>query len=375
MDREAARAAPAPALHGAGTTPAIVFVTRKYPPAVGGMEVLARLVGDALERVGPTTRITLGHSQRHLLWFLPWAALRTALSLARGGVGRIVCGDPVVLVALLPVLWIRRPKVAVVVHGLDLVYPNPLYRSVVRRALRRADTVLAISAATRVEAARLGVPEHRLFTVRPAVEQPPLPSEPRGDRRAALCRRLGIDPDHDVVVTLGRLIPRKGARWFVEHVAPLLRERTHYVVAGSGPDLEPVLEAVIARGLGGRVHVLGAVDEPLREALLGAADVFVMPNVPIPGDMEGFGLVAVEAALWGTPVVAARLEGIEDAVAEGETGLLCPPGDAAAFAAAIGSLLALRPEERQALGERYAAEAARRYGVDRLAEVVARALA
>jgi glycosyltransferase involved in cell wall biosynthesis len=338
------------------------------------MEALARLVGDALEQVGPTTRITLGHSQRHLLWFLPWAAVRLAVRLLRGGVRQVVCGDPVVLVALVPVLWIRGPEVAVFVHGLDLVYPNALYRAMVRRALRRADTVLAISAATRAEASRLGVPDSRLVTVLPAAEAPLPPTATRSERRHALCRRLGIDVDHHVVVTVGRLVPRKGARWFVEQVVPLLPETTHYVVAGSGPDLEAVLEVVTAHRLGRRVHVLGPVDEPLREALLGAADVFAMPNVPVPGDMEGFGLVAVEAAMRATPVVAARLEGIADAVAEGETGVLCDPGDAPAFAKAIGDLLDLTPVEREALGERFAAEAARRFGVDRLAQVVATAL-
>lgn len=264
---------------------AVVFVTRKYPPAVGGMESLALLVGDALERMGPTTRITLGRSQHHLPWFLPWAALRTAVSVTTRNVDRVVCGDPVVLVALLPVLWIRRPQVAVVVHGLDLVYPLRLYRAAVRRALRRAGTVIAISSATRAEAVKLGVPEHRLVNVLPAVEEPPVPPVARSERRAALCRRLGIDPGDDLVVTVGRVVPRKGARWFVEHVAPLLPERTHYVVAGSGPDLAAVREAVTSGRLEDRVHVLGAVDERLREALLGAADVFVMPNVPVPGDM------------------------------------------------------------------------------------------
>ena len=351
-----------------------VFVTRKYPPAVGGMETFARLVGDALERMGRTERITLGSSQRHLSWFLPWAALRTAWRLAGGGAGRVVCGDPVVLVALLPVLWIRRPQVAVVVHGLDLVYPNRLYRGVVQRSLRRADRVLAISTATRAEAVRLGVDEERLVTVLPAAEAPAPPDTPRAERRAAMCARLGIDPAHDVVLTVGRLIPRKGARWFVEHVVPVLPERTHYVVAGSGPDLEPVLHAVAEARLSHRVHVLGSVDEDLREVLLGAADVFVMPNVPVAGDMEGFGLVAVEAALRATPVIAARLEGIEDAVIDGTTGQLCPPGDAAAFAAAIEGLLARPEAERAGLGAAYAAEAARRFGVDQLAEVVAAAL-
>jgi len=66
------------------------------------------------------------------------------------------------------------------------------------------------------------------------------------------------------------------------------------------------------------------------------ADLFVMPNVPAPeGDMEGFGVVMLEAGLSGLPTVAARLEGIRDVIAEGENGHLVPPRDAEAFAAAV----------------------------------------
>jgi glycosyltransferase involved in cell wall biosynthesis len=88
------------------------------------------------------------------------------------------------------------------------------------------------------------------------------------------------------------------------------------------------------------VHLLGRVDDDERELLFRGVDLFVQPNVPVRGNMEGFGLAPVEAALRGTPVVAARLEGIPEAVVDGETGVLVAPADADAWVSTVTSLLA-----------------------------------
>jgi phosphatidylinositol alpha-1,6-mannosyltransferase len=69
------------------------------------------------------------------------------------------------------------------------------------------------------------------------------------------------------------------------------------------------------------------------------ADLLVMPNIPVPGDAEGFGLVALEAASAGLPVVASDLEGIPDAVVQNDTGILVPPGNASAWVSTLTNLL------------------------------------
>src|SRR5688572_11600966 len=106
----------------------VLFVTRKYPPAVGGMETLAAHTAGGLARL---TRqpivIRLGRSQKNLWWFLPYAALRTAVSLQRRAVTHVVCGDAVTYLALRPVLRPRRARSVVMVMGLDLTFPNPIY--------------------------------------------------------------------------------------------------------------------------------------------------------------------------------------------------------------------------------------------------------
>ncbi|MEM9998405.1 MAG: glycosyltransferase family 4 protein, partial [Bacteroidota bacterium] len=109
--------------------------------------------------------------------------------------------------------------------------------------------------------------------------------------------------------------------------------------------------AAAQAGVSDRLRLLGRVPEADLATLLRGADVFVMPNVQVEGDMEGFGVVMLEAGLCELPVVAAALEGIQDVVADAENGFLVPPEDPAAFAEQIRVLIRDR-ELRDLLGER-----------------------
>ena len=111
--------------------------------------------------------------------------------------------------------------------------------------------------------------------------------------------------------------------------------------------------------------MLGQVDSEMRDALLTGSDLFIMPNVVVPGDMEGFGLVAIEAAAAGALVIASSLEGIRDAVIDGETGVLIAPGDATAFVEVITAMVR-DPTERRRLADRYAEGALAKFTIDRM---------
>jgi phosphatidylinositol alpha-1,6-mannosyltransferase len=96
------------------------------------------------------------------------------------------------------------------------------------------------------------------------------------------------------------------------------------------------IEATIAtRGLTDQVQMLGLVAGDELGPIYAAADTFVFPLVETHGDVEGFGMVAIEAAAQGTPTVAFDCGGVSDAVAEGTSGYLLDAGDYAGFAAAI----------------------------------------
>jgi phosphatidylinositol alpha-1,6-mannosyltransferase len=107
------------------------------------------------------------------------------------------------------------------------------------------------------------------------------------------------------------------------------------LIVGEGPERQKIEEVILTRGLSQRVKILGGVEEQELRAAYALADVFVMPNIPVPGDPEGFGIVALEARASGVPVVASDLEGIREAVGGPEDGTLVKPGDWSAFVAAI----------------------------------------
>ena len=133
--------------------------------------------------------------------------------------------------------------------------------------------------------------------------------------------------------------------------------RAHYVVVGLPTRGEALLELARTLGVADRVHVLGRVGAERVPSLLNASDVFVMTSRATgEGDVEGYGIAAVEAGLCGLPSVVSGGSGLAEAVKDRETGLVVPPENPEATARAILSLLA-DEEARRAMGARAARRA------------------
>src|SRR5207247_3038413 len=122
-----------------------------------------------------------------------------------------------------------------------------------------------------------------------------------------------------------------------------------YLIIGEGPQRELMETRIASLHLEDHVVLLGRVDDDTLQAAYQISDLFVMPNVPVQNDIEGFGLVALEAAATGRYVVASRLDGIPEAIVPGQNGTLLDPLDSEAFAATILDLLA-DDRKRIALG-------------------------
>src|SRR5207302_8010578 len=123
------------------------------------------------------------------------------------------------------------------------------------------------------------------------------------------------------------------------------------LIIGEGPLRELIETRIASLHLGDHVVLLGRVDDDTLRAAYHVTDLFVMPNIPVQNDIEGFGLVALEAAAAGRYVVASKLDGIPEAIIPGENGTLLDPLDSEAFATTILDLLA-DDEKRIALGEK-----------------------
>jgi phosphatidylinositol alpha-1,6-mannosyltransferase len=153
-------------------------------------------------------------------------------------------------------------------------------------------------------------------------------------------RELGLE-GKKVMVSLCRLVPRKGVDTVLEAL-PAIRDavpEVQYVVAGDGADRSRLRGLAERLGVMAFVRFLGRVTNEEVPPLLHMADLFVMPAREERPDVEGFGLVFLEANACGTPVIGSTSGGIPDAVVDGETGLLVPPSAPGAFAEAAIRLL------------------------------------
>jgi glycosyltransferase involved in cell wall biosynthesis len=334
------------------------------------METLAASVWEALDaHVSGAELVSYGGRQTGLVWFIPRAWWRTFRAVRSGRCDSVLTGDALMFIALWPLVTLLRVPTATMVMGLDITWPRAWYQAVVRRVIPRARRVLAISRATADVARAMGVPDAHVAVVRLGVGVPAVTTKERLAARVTLHRRLGLPDDAVLIGTLGRLVERKGFRWFVSNVMSRLPQSVHYVIAGSGREHDAIVAAAAAHGVGERVHLVGAVDDEMREVVLRGADLFVQPNIPVPGDMEGFGLVVIETAQRGTPVVGSALEGVQDAIVDHTTGLLCPPADADAWVATLDPLVA-DPDGLVALGATFGEQARVLYGLDALATAV-----
>ncbi len=148
--------------------------------------------------------------------------------------------------------------------------------------------------------------------------------------------RLPRRPE-EYLLYFGRLdVIQKGLDTLLDAMALLVRDRPHLELrmAGRGKDVERVRQQARELGIEGNVRLLGAVDEAERQRLFAGAAVQLMPS-----RFEGFGMVAAEAMAAGVPLVAAAAGSLPEVVAPPEGGVLVPPGDAPALAAAVAALI------------------------------------
>ncbi|MGB8329881.1 MAG: glycosyltransferase family 4 protein [Polyangiales bacterium] len=269
-----------------------------------------------------------------------------------------------------PALKRKGIRLAAIAHGLDVTDPNPLYQKAVRGLCGLLDAVMPVSRATGEELVSRGFPRERVHVVPNAVELDRFEGvavSRGGPSTVAIAGAPPLPDDAFLLVTVGRQVRRKGFVWFIENVMPKLPERVVFWLAGEGPERGNIDAAIESAGLSRRVRCLGKLSEAELVELYRRGQLFVMPNIVVPGDMEGFGIVMLEAGACGLPTLAADLEGIRDVIDEGVNGWLAPTEDADAFVARIETLLS-DPGELRKASERTAQYVTSTFRWDRTAQ-------
>jgi len=360
-----------------------LFVTNDFPPKVGGIQTM---LWELWRRLDPASFVVLTtphpdaarwdaqqafrveRTRERVL--LPTAGLARRIDALADEVGanRIVL-DPALPVGLVgPRL--SRPY-GIVLHGAEITVPGrlPGAHALLRRVLRNASLVIAAGGYPLAEAERAAGRPLPSVLVPPGVDIErfvPL-SEP--ERRAARAR-LGLPVDGRLVVSLSRLVPRKGMDVLIRAAALLAPSRVDLTVAigGEGRDRHR-LERLVA-STGAPVQLLGRVSHEDLPALYGCADVYAMLCRNRWGglEQEGFGIVFLEAAATGVVQVAGESGGAAEAVVDGETGLVVRhPEDPREVAEALARLLD-DPAARTRMGEHGRDRAVAAFAYDRLAE-------
>ncbi len=364
-----------------------MLLAPSFPPTVGGIETLLYQTSRRLRRppvvvaplpacvpdldVRPVATRPKGPAGR-VAYRVSWAVhpslhylatfWRPAFAVARETLPDVIqCGH----VSLAPLAWLLASRLGrpfvVYAYGQEVLREarsagvravDDLLRG---RALRHAAAGLAASRFTAGLLETWGVLPERIHLVPFGAEPRTWAGPPRGSTLLSVCR----------------LVPRKGVDT-VLRALPLVQRLVpdvQYRVVGAGPD-EARLHALAARlGLAGRVAFLGRLDDAALAQELQRCALFVLPARREGGELEGLGLVYLEAAAWGRPAVAGRSGGEVDAVVDGLTGRVVDGTSVEAVADAIVGLLS-RPPVLERLGEAARARVERTHNWDRAAAVV-----
>lgn len=327
----------------------VLLVTRNFPPVVGGME---RLLFNTWLQLQTEFSVALlaprgaesfvgNHSMLTTVPLKPLPAfLISSLYHAQRMARRyrpnvILSGSGLTAPQALVAGRLTNTPVVCFVHGLDVVAKSAVYQGVFVPALRHCDRIIANSRNTARLAENAGVPPNRIEVLPPGVD---LPSPGRLRATETFRRRIGAG-SRPLLLSVGRLSPRKGIAEFIAHSFPDIvaaRPDILLIIIGDDPknavqdqagQASHIRKIVADRNLGDHVLMLGTVsDETLHDAYA-AASLLIFPVLDIPGDVEGFGMVAIEAAAHGLPTAAFATGGIPDAIVDTQTGYLASSGN------------------------------------------------
>jgi phosphatidylinositol alpha-1,6-mannosyltransferase len=326
----------------------ILFISRAYPPVVGGIENQNYDLSVWLGKIAHVKIVANKKGRKFLPLFAPYALFYALSNLKK--FDAILIGDGVLsFIPWCVKIFSRKPVVAVI-HGLDVNYDSSslgvwyekflifLYQKLwVKLFLPSIDRFIAVGNETARVLQAKNIPAEKIVFIPNGIDGSKYLSD---FSRADLENFLGQDlQDKKVIMTSGRLARRKGAAWFIRNVMPKLPENVLYIVAGDGPDKENIELTIRETGLQERVKTIGYMGNPVRDMLFHTCDIFVQPNIKIQGDMEGFGISVIEAAYCGIPVIASDLEGLKDAIQDRQNGFLIRSEDTQGYVSKIGQLL------------------------------------
>jgi len=317
--------------------PRILFISRAYPPVTGGIENQNYELSVWLPKIAEVKTIANTRGKKFLPVFLPYATIK-ALFLMRN-YDALLLGDGVLgIVGWIIKLFYQKPAICIT-HGLDLTFNNIFYQKFwLGIFLKKMDKLLAVGNETIRVGVERGLDAQRFIFIPNGVDTEKfIANHAKADLEKIIGEKI---ENKKIILTTGRLAVHKGVDWFCSEVIPKLDNNILYLIAGDG-EKKKIIQAIIStKKLENKVKLLGRVSDENLKILYNTADLYIKPNIKVPGTMEGFGLVVIEAASCKLVVVASNLEGLKDAIKNGENGFLVETENAESYIKKIATLLA-----------------------------------
>ncbi len=340
----------------------ILLATNDFPPKVGGIQTycyeLAKnltLLGEEVTVLAPRVEGDLEFDRKQNFRI---TRVRNKLSLygtffsvlRRKKVEKILIGHRANYARLAS--WANllfKTPYDIIVYGGEILLPGR--KRSIEKGFKRVRKIITISHFTKKKLIEIGIPKKKIVVIHPGID--PIKFNPGLDP-SPIKKKYNLESKR-VVLTVSHLVKRKG-HYNVLKALPQVLEKVPnliYLIVGKGEEKEKLREIAKDLKLEDKVIFAGEILEeelPLYDA---ACDLFIMPSYEIKeeGDVEGFGIVFLEANACGKPVIGGRSGGVTDAVIDGETGLLVDPLNINQIAEALIKLLT-NPGLAQKLGEK-----------------------
>lgn len=361
----------------------ILFISHKYPPTIGGMEKQCFELIRGVEKEHEVCKVVFDATQENRVQFFFKLKKRVKKILReQSDIDIIHLNDG--LMAYFGIWLQKYTSIPVVVtyHGLDIVFPNSIYQQKIIPKYHQFAGGICVSHATAEACIMRGFSSEKIHVVPNGVDSEIVDLEVNTNEILHEFREeYGIDlSEKKIIISLGRPVRRKGFSWFIESIVPHLNEDVLYIIVGpskqnfrvplwrkilpkkwldeidlflgASSDEQRIFELLQEKKYKNCVLQTGALPYKKMMALLTLADIFVMPNIKVEGDAEGFGLVALEATLRKTPVLASGIEGITEAIKNEQNGYLLPSQNAEIWIEKIHKLLQ-NPELLAEKGEEF----------------------
>ena len=318
----------------------LLFISRAYPPIHGGIEDQNYSLGKILKKLTFTKIIANKKGKKNLPFFLLRLFFQLPFILYKYDI--VLFGDGV----LAPVgeffqLFYKKQKFVSIVHGLDITYAHQksimgkIYRFFNIPALKNLDKLIMVGNHTIDEAIKIGIPQKKCVFIPNGINIKKI-YEPhtRSELEKLLSTQTNLPIEYfkekKIILRVGRFVPHKGLHWFIDQVMPELP--SDYILVGAGGHNPKAIgdkenytvcqKYIREKNLTSRVVLFPNIPQKKMNILFNTVDLYISPNIEIPGSMEGFGLNVLEAIVCERPVISANLQGLKDAIKDEANGFL-----------------------------------------------------